>query len=81
MATLVALAAGRTMSDRATVPEPAHADLRLFGAAAVQTVTARVTPQFAGKLRVRRQAIADFTNRSSEIFNVGGTPVAMTAGA
>lgn len=41
----------------------------------------RVTPQFAGTLRVRRLAIADFTNRSSEIFNVGNTPVGMSAGA
>ncbi len=42
----------------------------------------RVTPNFAGALRVRKlNPNGDCTNRTSEIFNLAGTPLAMAAGA
>jgi hypothetical protein len=56
-------------------------DYASFAGTAGQAYTLRVTPAFAGTLRVRKQnSTGDWSHRVSEIFNVGGTPVALAAG-
>lgn len=60
---------------------PGERDHASFDATAGQAYTVRVTPAFAGTLRVRRlNPNGDWSNRTGEIFNVGGTPVAVAAG-
>jgi PKD repeat protein len=56
-------------------------DYAVFAGTGGQAYTLRVTPAFAGTLRVRKQnPNGDWSNRTGEIFNVGGTPVALAAG-
>lgn len=55
-------------------------DFASFAGTAGQAYTLRVTPGFAGTLRVRKQSPdGNWSARASEIFNVGGTPVPMAA--
>jgi hypothetical protein len=77
----VALTAGAAAT-AGSINVDGERDYFSFAGAGGQAYTLRVMPDFAGTLRVRKlNPNGDFSNRSSEIFNVGGTPVALTAGA
>jgi hypothetical protein len=61
---------------------PGERDYASFAGTAGQAYTLRVTPAFAGTLRVRKlNPNGDWSSRTGEILNVGGTPVALAAGA
>jgi PKD repeat protein len=65
-----------------TIDIDGERDFFSFAGTGGQDYTVRVTPNFAGMLRVRKlNPNGDFTNRASEIFTIAGTPLTMTAGA
>lgn len=77
----VPLAAGAAPT-AGTIDIDGERDFFSFAGTAGQAYTVRVTPNFAGTVRVRKlNPNGDYTNRTSETFNLAGTPVAMTAGA
>jgi hypothetical protein len=77
----VPLTAGATPT-AGTIDIDGERDYASFAGTAGQAYTVRVTPNFAGTLRIRKlNPNGDYTNRTSEIFNLAATPVALTAGA
>jgi hypothetical protein len=76
----VALTVGGSPS-AGSIDTDGERDYLSFAGVANQAVTVRVTAAFNGVLRVRKlNPSGNFADRTGEVFNLGGTPLALDAG-